>query len=110
MAYRRWSVDEDKIARLYKEGRGQGRGADYRPWLAIYDVASRGRSHRVVGYKTGRIHHFLSDIEWRLFMHLDWCDGVTDIREQFPLERCETSRIAEGLGIRHPTIIKRHPG
>jgi len=103
MAYQRIALDEDKIARLYKEGRGQGRGADYLPWLTIYDVASKGRSHRVLGGKTGRIHHLLSDIEWRLFLYLDWCDDVTDIREQFPLNRTNTRRIAESLGIRHPT-------
>lgn len=108
VAYRRNSVDEAKIARLCKEGRGQGRGADYLPWLKIYDVASKGRSHRVFGRKTGRIHHLLSDIEWRLFLYLDWCDEVTDIREQFPLNREVTCRIAEGLGVGHPkdTVTK----
>jgi hypothetical protein len=34
---------------------------------------------------------------------LDWCDDVTDIREQFPLNRDVTRRIAESLGVRHPT-------
>lgn len=103
MAYRQSAVDEGEIARLHKEGRGQGRGAGYRPWLTTYDLASKGRSHRVVGTKTGRIHHFLSDIEWRLFLHLDWCDEVTDIREQFPLDRLVTRQIATGIGVRHPT-------
>lgn len=102
MAYRQRFYDEDKIARLYKEGRGQGRGADYLPWLTIYDVASKGRSHRVFGCKTGRIHHFLSDIEWKMFLHLDWCSDVTDIREQFPLDRSITCRIAESLGCSPP--------
>lgn len=63
MAYRKPGMNEAKIARLYKAGRGQGRGADYLPWLTIYDLASLGRSHRVFGLKTGRIHHFLSDGE-----------------------------------------------
>lgn len=106
MAHRRNSLDEGKIARRYKEGWGQGRGIDYLPWLTIHDVNSRGRSHRAYGRKTGRIHHFLSDIEWRLFLHLDWCDDVSDIREQFPLDRTITRRIAENLGIRHPTYAK----
>jgi hypothetical protein len=35
MAYRRNSVDEAKIARLCKEGRGQGHGSEYLPWLTI---------------------------------------------------------------------------
>lgn len=36
-------------------------------------------------------------------MFLDWCDDVTDIREQFLLNRDVTRRIAESLGVRHPT-------
>lgn len=33
----------------------------YKPWLTIQDVASHGRSHRIAGIRTGRVHHFLSD-------------------------------------------------
>lgn len=40
MAKRRYSFDEDKLARFLKEGRGQGHGKDYRPWFAIQDVFS----------------------------------------------------------------------
>lgn len=103
MVYRRNTMDENKITRFYKEGRGRAHGAEYLPWLTIYDVASHGRSHRVNGCKTGRIHHLLSDHEWRTFLFLDWCDDVTDIREQYPLNRDITRRIAESLGVRHPT-------
>lgn len=95
-------MDENKIARFYKEGRGQGHGAEYLPWLTTSDVPSHGRSHRPWGRKTGRIHHLLSDHEWRTFLFLDWCDDVTDIREQFPLNRDNTRPIAEILGVRHP--------
>ena len=63
MARWRYAFDEDKIARFQKEGRGQGRGTSYKPWLTIQDVASHGRSHRIAGIKTGRVHHFLSGIE-----------------------------------------------
>ena len=85
-----------------KEGRGTGLGADYKPWLKISDVPSLGRSHRLRGIKTGRVHHFLSDIEVSLFYLLDWHDAVTDIREQFPLDREETQAIAERAGIKYP--------
>lgn len=67
MARRKYSVDEALIARYLKEGRGTGLGADYKPWLRISDVPSLGRSHRLRGIKTGRVHHFLSDIEVNLF-------------------------------------------
>lgn len=53
--------------------------------------------------KTGRRHHLLSDIEWRLFLLFDWADDVEDIREQFPLDRDATKRIANEMGVRHPT-------
>jgi hypothetical protein len=102
MARRKYSVDEALIARYLKEGRGTGFGADYKPWLKIYDVPSLGRSHRLRGIKTGRVHHFLSDIEANLFYLLDWHDSVVDIREQFPLDREEAQAIAERAGIRYP--------
>ncbi len=38
MARRKYSVDEALIARYLKEGRGTGFGADYKPWLKIYDA------------------------------------------------------------------------
>lgn len=102
MAKRRYSFDEDKLARFLKEGRGQGHGKDYRPWLAIQDVSSHGRSSRIHSRKTDREHHLLSDIETALFLLLDWSNSVTDIREQFPLDRDETRRIAADMGVRHP--------
>ncbi len=102
MARRKYSVDEALIARYLKEGRGAGSGTDYKPWLKISDVPSLGRSHRLQGIKTGRVYHFLSDIEVNLFYLLDWHDAVVDIREQFPLDREETQAIAERTGIRYP--------
>jgi TnsA endonuclease N terminal/TnsA endonuclease C terminal len=105
MTRRKRSFDEAKIARFTAEGRGIGRGADYKPWLTIYDVPSTGREHRVFGRKISRIHHLLSDIEWRLFLHLEWSDVVIDIREQFSLDRDVTRRIAETLGVLHPQDV-----
>lgn len=64
-------------------------------------MASHGRSHRIAGIKTGRVHHFLSDIERDAFYQFDWADTVTDIREQYPLDREYTRRIAADLEIKH---------
>ncbi|WP_308388905.1 TnsA endonuclease C-terminal domain-containing protein [Acidithiobacillus sp. AMEEHan] len=50
------------------------------------------------------MHHLLSDIERNTFYLFDWADIVTDIREQFPLDRNITRRIAGDLGIPHPRI------
>ena len=40
-----------KIQKWIKEGRGQGFGNSYKPWLTIRDVSSEGRSHRVLVIK-----------------------------------------------------------
>ena len=106
MARRRYTIDEQRIALFEQEGRGRGVGADYKPWLAIQDVPSAGRSTRLRGIHTGRIHHLLSDIERSLFYCLDWEDSVADIREQFPLDRSLTTQTAQACNIPHP----RFPG
>jgi hypothetical protein len=102
MAKRRYEFDEAKIARFLKEGRGKGSGADYKPWLTIQDVSSSGRVSRLRGWKTNRLHHLLSDHETALFLLLEWSDVVLDIREQFPLDRDITRRIAADMGVAHP--------
>lgn len=102
MAKHRYAMDEDKIARFIKEGRGQGEGADYKPFLTIHDVPSNGLSSRVPGRKTGRLHHTLSKIERALILIYDWDDNVSDLREQFPLDREVTRQIAASMGVKHP--------
>lgn len=106
MAKRRYGIDEDKISRFIKEGRGQGSGAGYQPWLTVQDVSSSGRSSRIYSRKTGREHHLLSDMETAVFLLLDWSDAVIDIREQFPLDRDMTRSIAAKMGIRHPVDMQ----
>lgn len=98
--------DEAKIARFHEEARGQGSGADYKPWFNVWDVASRGRSHRILGAVTGRVHHLLSGLERGAFLIYDYLSGVTDIREQFPLDRDATRAIAEQAGILHPVDVR----
>lgn len=93
---------EEKISLWMKNGRGQGQGPDYQPWIEVSDFASRGRSHRIFGRVTGRVHHFLSDLERNAFMIYDFKDEVVDIREQYPLYRERTERIAQDAGIKHP--------
>lgn len=102
MSKRRYSFDEEKIARFMKEGRGEGHGPAYQPWLTVQDISSRGRSSRIHSRKTGREHHLLSDNETSAFLLFDWLNDVTDIREQFPLERDLTQRIADDMKVRHP--------
>ena len=77
---------------------------NYKPWLHIQDVASKGLATRIKGLKTGRVHHLLSQLELHCFYCLDWDDRVFDIREQYPLDLPETLAIAGQLNIRHPRV------
>lgn len=91
------------IERRLDEGRGQGIGKAYKPWLTVRDVPSRGQSARIKSWTIHREHHLLSLNEQRVFYYADWSDRVIDIREQYPLLPLEaTLAIAEVLGVRHP--------
>ena len=89
---------------LNKNNKGQGHGKEYIPGLTVRDVPSKGLSTRITGWKTGRVHHFLSLGELNYFYCLEWSESVVDIREQFLLPLDRTLEIAERLGIKHPTI------
>lgn len=91
------------VEKMLKEGRGQGIGSTYKPWIRIQDVPSLGRVTRLKGIKTCRQHEFLSDLERNFFYIMEYSDTVIDIREQFPLLPLEeTILIAKELGIEHP--------
>lgn len=106
MAKPRTKWSESTYERYLKDGRGQGEGADYKPWLTIHSFASKGTVSRIPGRTTGRIHHLLSRNEEYYFYLLDFNLDVLDIREQFPLKLADTLRIAREMNIRHP----RYPG
>ena len=80
MGKRRPAWDYQHYLRYLKEGRGQGTGADYKPWIYIHDFPSRGISARIPGRTTGGIHHLLSRNEEYFFYILDadpgcWISG-----------------------------------
>lgn len=106
MAKKRTSWSEKTYYRYLAEGRGQGTGSDYKPWLTIHSFPSTGMVSRIKGRTTGRIHHLLSRNEEYYFLLLDFSPDVLDIREQFPLVLTDTLLIARSMGIRHP----RYPG
>lgn len=93
-----------KYEKYIKEGRGMGEGSDYIPWIKIYDFSSKGTISRVLGWKSHRVHHLMSNNELMYFYQLEWNDNVNDIREQFPLsDLSKTVEIARGMGVKHPT-------
>lgn len=91
------------VEKWIAQGYGQGEGAAYRPFFHVRDVPSKGRSAIVEGLKTGRDHHYLSDLEYYHHILAEFSPKVTDIREQFALlPWAETQEIAKDLGIRYP--------
>jgi hypothetical protein len=104
MARNKQRIDETKIQKRIREGRGQNEGEAYQPWLTVRDVPSHGFSTRDKGWKTNRVHHVLSNHELNYVYIADWSPIVVDIREQYPLLPLEsTEAIAEACGIKHPT-------
>lgn len=108
MPRRKRKMTGDAIQKLISEGRGQGEGEEYQPWIKVQDFSSRGQINRDVGSTTGRQHDYFSKLEHRYHLILDW-SGLLDIQEQFPLLPVDkTMSIATQYGIPHPidTISK----
>lgn len=108
MAKRNRTTDENTIQKRIRRKKGEGRGANYLPWLTVQDVPSQGLATRIRGHKTKRIHHLLSKLETDFFCLMEMSPQVIDIREQYPLLPLEeTQTIANICGIRHPTDPKK---
>lgn len=106
MSIKRWT--EKKIAELQAAGYGRGVGRDYLPWIHVRDFSSRGTSRRAPSAKTGRTHQLLSEVEYDLFLLLEWSRDFIDVREQYPLDRDLTQDVARSLGIKHPCYPNTH--
>jgi hypothetical protein len=74
-------VMENRIA----EGRGQGDGESYKPWLMTWDVPSLGRVNQIMGRTVKREYYLMSDLEECYFTILDSSENILDIKEQYPL-------------------------
>jgi TnsA endonuclease N terminal len=100
---KRQNATRENVLTWIARGDGQGVGASFRPFLHVRDVPSRGRSSMDNGFKTGRTHHYLSDVEYGYHLLAEFSADVVDIREQYALLPWEeTQEIAESLGIKHP--------
>ena len=98
----RWSYDV--YLRRLSKGRGTGTGSSYQPWITIHDFASKGSVSRILGRKSGRLHHLFSHLESDLFCLFDHSQDIADIREQFPLRLKETLQLSARMNIRHPFL------
>lgn len=100
-------LTSNSIAQHVAKGYGTGKGASYKPWLEIRHVSSSGKSTRVQGWHTKRMHSFLSDLEYNFFLLLEWDDDILDIQEQFPLfPQEEINEICDALAVRIPRLPK----
>src|SRR6266496_3714697 len=77
-------IDQDAVARFVSLGRGKGTGAIYLPWLRVQDVPSQGLSTRIEGWKTGRIHHFLSELELMYYFAVVWSVLLLEFAHHYP--------------------------
>ncbi|MEZ9469353.1 TnsA endonuclease N-terminal domain-containing protein [Vibrio lentus] len=92
--------------RALKNKYGIGQGTEYKPWLRIQDVKSKGTRSLIYGRKAQRDHHMMSSIESEHFYLAEFSNNVVDIREQFPLFPLNfTLKVAKTLGVEHP----KHP-
>src|SRR5947209_1377860 len=113
----RMAIRKIDLKRL-KEGRGQGTGLDYKPWIRVQDLpATQGQRNRDFGMTVGRQYELLSKLERDYFLTVDFPlsspnkpekdKRKNDIREQFPLLPIDlTIAIAEQCGIKHPVDPK----
>jgi len=98
---RNWN--QSKYEEYIANGRGQGEGPAYLPWLTVHSFSSNGIITRIYGYKSKRVHHLLSRNELYYFYLLEWSEKVEDIREQYPLLDVELAiDIASKAGIKYP--------
>jgi hypothetical protein len=103
MAKRKIEWTEKKIQQYIRDGRGTGKGLDYKPWLTNQDFSSIGRTVRSTGMTIERQFFCASGIEYYYFLLLDWSEEVVDIFDQYPLLPVEsTLDIAKALQIPHP--------
>lgn len=107
MAKRRENISSATAQKRFDKGHGRGELEEYKPWILVQNISSKGRSHRIKGNKINRVHHFLSDGELKLFHYLEWSPSVSDIREQYPLLPVEeTVEIAQELS--HQSFVGGH--
>jgi hypothetical protein len=104
MAKSKYTQIDEKYAKWFKEGWGQGTFENYKPWLTVFDVASHGRSHRIPSFKLNRIVTCFSDIEAARVYQLEHDPLVIDYHEQYPLCREKTLEIAS-----RPEVSFAHP-
>lgn len=94
------STRERKTAKIRREKRGQGKGANYRPGATVWEDPAAKRIHRVPFM--GRQAHLARDTRYAAFLWFVYQDNTIDINELFPIDPTETVEVARKLRLRHP--------
>jgi hypothetical protein len=97
---------EEGIARRHAERRGQGDGKDYLSWIFVPDFSSKGLRFMIYSAKLGRVVHIFSLLELFVFIFAESHESFVEIKENFPLDRHRTLRIAgqQQPALRHPEV------
>lgn len=97
---------EELIAQRVKDGRGQGVGEGWLPWMYVQEFSSKGTQTRIPGAKVKRTVHTFSYLERALFLFLEFQENFLGFDEQWPMDRRITLGAAASLKIRHPRYPK----
>lgn len=92
---------EERIRERFAEGRGQGSGNNYIPWLWVQEFASNANQTRIPSMHLKRTIHTFSYLERAMHTWHEY-SGYLDYREQFPMDRRITLGAAAQMKIRHP--------
>jgi hypothetical protein len=103
-----YELTQEKIDQRELEGRGTGEGANYKPYLTVFDFPSLGLVTRTPGIKTGgREQHLLSLGELAVNDVNSLARRIVDIREQYKLKLEITRQLAETMNIKHPSVYSK---
>jgi hypothetical protein len=98
---------EERIAERFAQGRGQGSGDNYIPWVWVQEFPSKANQTRVPSCRLKRTIHTFSYLERAMHLWHEYA-GYSDYREQLPMDRRITLGAAAQLGVRHPIYPKSH--
>lgn len=91
-----------------KQKRGQGDAENYTAYIRPTEFNSLGTAVTLRDWITGRTVHLLSQGESYMWHLLRFNDDIVEIKEQYPLNRDDTIRIANALDLRHPQAHKNY--
>ena len=72
METKRKDITEEDITRwiaAWEEFKASG---VHKAWCEVQETPSKGKSRKITGIKSGRIHHLLSDGEYFVFLLLEY--------------------------------------